>query len=329
MIRLLLLAMVLISLNSAPALADDNRPLTVAIDEQRGDLVRLTWKVPANVEPRHVPSLSAGSACSAAGRQRNWSDPIGHWREETWRCPAGIADHRIAIAYPFANPNLATIVRYRRLGARDPQTLLLQPHNASFALERKDIGKGSFGAFLLLGIKHIWTGFDHLLFVAALIFIAGTPRRIFSTITGFTIAHSVTLGLAALELVRLPTSTIEAVIALSIVFLAVEIVKGPRDTLTWRKPIVVAGAFGLLHGFGFAVVLKQVGLPGDGLVTALLAFNLGIELGQIAFAVAVLLLLRIGNHLCARLGTSLPAARVAGYGVGTLASFWMFERYLG
>ncbi len=328
MIRLLLLALALVSFTPAPALADDNRPLTISIEEERGDLVRLTWKVPANVEPRHVPSLSAGSACSAAGKHRNWSDPIGYWRQEMWYCPVGIAGQRIAIAYPFANPNLATIVRYRRLGAKHPQTVLLQPHNVSFALAAKNTGKGSFGAFLLLGIKHIWAGFDHLLFIAALIFIAGTPQRIFSTVTGFTIAHSITLALAALNLVRLPTSAIEAVIALSIVFLAVEIVKGPRDTLTWRKPIVVAGAFGLLHGFGFAEVLKEVGLPVDGLVTALLAFNLGIELGQIAFAAAVLLLLRSGSRLFARRATSLPAARIAGYCVGALASFWMFERYL-
>jgi hydrogenase/urease accessory protein HupE len=329
MMRLLLFCLALLSLAPSSVQADDNRPLTVTIVEEGRDLVRLTWKVPANVDQRHVPSLSAGSACNKAGKQRNWSDQIGHWREETWHCRAGIAGTSIAITYPIANPSLAAIVRYTRLGASDPQTLLLQPQNTDFVLENKDSGESSFGEFLLLGFKHIWTGFDHLLFVAGLIFVAGTPRRIVSTITGFTIAHSITLALSALDLVRLPTSAIEAVIALSIVFLAVEIVKGPRDTLTWRRPIAVAGAFGLLHGFGFAVVLKEVGLPEEGLVTALLAFNLGIELGQIAFAAAVLLLLRYGSRLTARLGISLPAARIAGYCVGTLASFWMFERYLG
>ncbi len=117
--------------------------------------------------------------------------------------------------------------------------------------------------------------------------IAGTWRRILITITGFTIAHSITLALSALGLVRVPIPAVEAAIALSIVFLAVEIVRGDKTSLTYRYPIAVSSSFGLLHGFGFAAVLGETGLPQTEIPAALLFFNVGVELGQIAFVLAV------------------------------------------
>ena len=127
-----------------------------------------------------------------------------------------------------------------------------------------------------LGMEHIWIGFDHLLFVLCLIWIAGGIRRILVTITGFTLAHSVTLVLAALEVVSLPVPPIEAVIALSVLFLASEIARGKQDNLTWRYPIAVSSSFGLLHGLGFAAVLGEIGLPQTELVTGLVFFNVGV-----------------------------------------------------
>ena len=114
-----------------------------------------------------------------------------------------------------------------------------------------------------LGIEHIWIGIDHLLFVACLLFIAKTSRRVLITITGFTVAHSITLALSALDLVRIPTPPVEAAIALSVVFMAWEIAKGNMNSLTHRYPIAVSSSFGLLHGFGFAAVLRDIGLPQD------------------------------------------------------------------
>ena len=145
--------------------------------------------------------------------------------------------------------------------------------------------------------------------------------------TGFTIAHSLTLGLAALDLVRLPQRAVEAAIALSIVFLAVEIVKGPRDTLTWRRPVAVAAAFGLLHGLGFANVLREIGLPDGNFVGALVAFNIGIEIGQVIFAGLVFAALLAVRRILDRNGTKLPR-EIAGYALGTLASYWLFERIM-
>ena len=184
---------------------------------------------------------------------------------------------------------------------------------------------GSVAAqYTWLGAEHIWIGFDHLLFLLCLIWIAGSLKRILITITGFTVAHSITLALSALEIIRLPVPPIEAVIALSVVFLASEIVHGPRENLTWRYPVAVSSSFGLLHGLGFAAVLSEIGLPQREVVTGLLFFNVGVEIGQVLFALLVV----IGLQVVARTGT-LNEARirlVAGYCVGSLASYWLLER---
>lgn len=326
--RIILLLSMLAACLCVPAQADDNRPLTVAIASESATNFRVSWKVPPNIDAALLPGLAA-TGCSVIGNQRNWSDGLGHWREERWQCLTGLEGRPVQIAWSRANPGLATIVRYRPLGAVDTRTVLLQPQETLFILTAPGNEENSFLGFVMLGFEHIWAGFDHLLFVAGLIFVAATPRRVVATITGFTIAHSITLALAALDIVSLPTSAIEAVIALSIVFLAVELVKGPRDTLTWRKPIVVASAFGLLHGFGFAVVLGEIGLPSQGLVAALLGFNLGIEVGQIVFAMLILVGLNMLRRVTWRGAASWPAQKLAGYAVGVLASFWMFQRLLG
>jgi len=312
---------------AAPAWADDNRPLTVQIEATGEGTYLARWKVPNNVAARHVPDLSS-PACEAQGRVRSWSDALGHWREQRWQCAGGLDGATIAIEYPFANPGFATILRVQPAPDAPLRTIVAQPQDAVVAIRDEEATDTGWRGFIALGIEHILIGFDHLLFVAGLIFIAGTWRRTLVTITGFTIAHSITLALSALDIVRLPIAAIEGVIALSIVFLAVEIVKGRRDTLTWRKPVVVAAAFGLLHGFGFAAVLREIGLPEEGFLAALLAFNVGIEIGQVIFAAAILgaitLMHRFGpDHLPRH------TQRYAGYAVGTLASFWMIERLAG
>lgn len=325
MIRLLI-AMALVAMALAsPAQADDNRPLTLSLESEGSGQYRALWKVPANVEARHVPAIGA-TGCTARGSPRNWSDSMGHWHEESWHCDSGLDGQQVTIAYPLANPNLAAIVRYTAQPGADPQTILLQPQDTGFAVPRAEEAGSVFSDFLVLGVEHILIGLDHLLFVAGLILIARTPGRILTTITGFTIAHSITLALSALGLVQVPIKAVEVVIALSIVFLAVEVVKGKRDTLVWRKPIFVAIAFGLLHGFGFAAVLQEIGLPQGSLVTALLAFNIGIELGQIAFAAVVFGAIALVEHSARHTQARMPIERLAGYGVGVLASTWMFQR---
>ena len=181
-----------------------------------------------------------------------------------------------------------------------------------------------------LGIKHILRGFDHLLFLACLLLIARTPKRILITVTGFTLAHSVTLALSTLNIVTLQVAPVEAIIALSIVFLATEIAKGERASLTWKYPIAVSGSFGLLHGFGFAAVLNDIGLPQTEIVTALLFFNVGVEIGQVIFVMGVIVLLKaVKSLLISERTLSFSALeKNAAYGVGALASFWLIDRSL-
>jgi hydrogenase/urease accessory protein HupE len=180
-------------------------------------------------------------------------------------------------------------------------------------------------------VEHIWTGIDHLLFVTCLLWIAQTSRRILITITGFTFAHSITLVLSALNIVRVPVPPVEAAIALSVAFLAAEVIRGPRHNLVWQYPIVVSSAFGLLHGFGFAAALAEIGLPQTELAVGLLCFNVGVEIGQVLFVVGIVGTIRLFQRLldarsCLSLRASGAARAGVGYAVGTAAALWFVER---
>ena len=179
--------------------------------------------------------------------------------------------------------------------------------------------------YATLGVAHILTGLDHLLFVAGLLLLARTPRRLVETVTAFTVGHSITLTLAVLDLVRVPVAPIELAIALSVFWLAVELARTPRrPTLVQRRPSLLAGLFGLLHGLGFAAALQAVGLPSGDVPLALVAFNAGIEAGQLGF-VAVCLLAAAALR---RLPLAWPrwARELPLYAMGSLAAFWCFER---
>jgi hydrogenase/urease accessory protein HupE len=183
-------------------------------------------------------------------------------------------------------------------------------------------------AYVAHGIEHILFGFDHLLFVLALILIVRSRRVLFLTITAFTVAHSVTLALATLGVMHVPGPPVEAAIALSILLLATEIVHLERGEigLTARWPWVVAFTFGLLHGFGFASALSDIGLPQGDVPLALLAFNVGVECGQLAFVAVVSSLTALLRRV--RLGVRVEryALGAAPYAIGVLAAFWFFER---
>ena len=177
-------------------------------------------------------------------------------------------------------------------------TLMLQPDKDSSIIPGETSTYDVIKTYSKLGIEHILFGIDHLLFVLALILITKGRWKILKTITAFTIAHSITLSLAALGYVNFPTPPVEAVIALSIIFLAIEIIKNlqGKQTLTSKKPWLVAFTFGLLHGFGFAGALANIGLPQQDIPWALAFFNIGVELGQIAFVLAVLVIIKLLSY---------------------------------
>jgi hydrogenase/urease accessory protein HupE len=191
-------------------------------------------------------------------------------------------------------------------------------------------GRGQVAwTYLVLGTEHILSGVDHLLFVLALLMVVAGWRKLVGTVTAFTVAHSITLALAALGFVHVQGPPVEAVIALSIVFVAAEIVRGRtgKPGLTARLPWIVAFTFGLLHGFGFAGALSDIGLPQSAIPLALLTFNVGVELGQLLFIAAILMLYAIAR----RIQRTPPewAWRVPAYAIGGTASFWMIERVVG
>lgn len=180
--------------------------------------------------------------------------------------------------------------------------------------------------YAALGLEHILGGIDHLLFVAGLLLLVRGPRMLVETITAFTLGHSVTLSAAALGLARVPERPVEVAIAGSIVWLATEIARERErpERSGWRRPRSLAGGFGLLHGFGFAGALAEVGLPSGDIPLALAGFNVGIELGQLAFVAVLIAVVAAGHRV--RVAAPVWGTTAAAYAIGSLASYWMFER---
>lgn len=206
----------------------------------------------------------------------------------------------------------------------------LTPKQTSFLVPRDSGMFEVFQTYLVLGVDHILSGWDHLLFVLLLVILVPDKWRLVGAVTAFTVAHSITLSAAALEWIVLSPQPVEVVIALSIMFLASEILQrqsGERR-LSEQVPWLVTFAFGLLHGFGFAGALREIGLPQHETPMALFSFNLGVEIGQLAFVFGVLLI----RFLLSRLGLVMfhRAAQIATvlgvYAAGTISAFWFIER---
>ena len=339
MMRLLGQALAVVALALAftggAAKAHESRPLYIEITERGGGLFAVRWRTPPSVPSFNVPEvvLPACEAASPVGTAAGTGGPIS---QRLFRCPQDLAGATVDIRYPALNPSVSTLLRVN-WASGESHSVLASPEDTAIDLPAKETIGGVAQEYFSLGVEHILKGYDHLLFVACLVLIAGTLRRMLITVTGFTIAHSITLALAALELVRVPVAPVEATIALSIVFLATELVRGRRHSLTWRFPVAVSGAFGLLHGFGFASVLSEIGLPQTELPAALLFFNVGVEAGQIAFVVALVGVALLVRAVLKSTGvggfTTITGAhrlhRPAGYVVGALAAFWLIERTSG
>jgi hydrogenase/urease accessory protein HupE len=245
---------------------------------------------------------------------------------ERWRVsrPGGLAGQTLSID-GIASGVTDVIVRVERADGTSQVGRLL-PQRPEFTVQAASGALEVARSYLVLGVEHILGGVDHLLFVLALLLVVRGGKRIFITITAFTVAHSITLVAATLGWVRIPGPPVEAMIALSIVFVAAEVVHGLRGKpgLTARAPWVVAFSFGLLHGFGFAGALAEVGLPQKAIPMALFTFNVGVEIGQLMFVTCIL----GARALLLRLAVTPPRATraMAAYAIGTVAMFWVVER---
>jgi hypothetical protein len=333
MMRLVMLLCVAGSLLASPARAHEVRPGYLELRQTAAGTYDLLFKIPALGDEFRLAlyvSLPEGTQDIAAPRA---SFAGGAYVERrTIRHSGGLVGKSVAVEGLSATFT-DVLVRIEDL-AGTTQTERLTPTRASFTIKAApDAGEVAV-TYLRLGIEHILGGVDHLLFVLALIILVGSWRRVVVTVTAFTIAHSITLAAATLGFVHVPARPVEAAIALSIVFVAAEIVNvwRGRPSLTARWPWLVAFAFGLLHGFGFAGALSEVGLPQHAIPLALLFFNLGVEIGQLAFVALVMVLAwglpRAMDSLAlpGRDWTRAHSAVAAAYVIGALAAYWLIER---
>ena len=313
------------------ARAHDARPLAVTLTERAGEIYFSRLIVPPTVTYDNQPSIVWPNTCQPV-RIPGGSELPSATDTQLEHCPGGLRGKRISVHYAIYNPSLATLFR---LEARNGEVLtqLQPPETLSWDVPLKPTPFDVAGDYVRLGVAHIWTGGDHLLFVAGLLLLAGSIHRVLLAVTGFTIAHSITLALSALDIVRLPEAPVEAAIALSILFVARQIARPHPEGLAARNPILVSSSFGLLHGFGFASALREVGLPTGELATALLSFNVGVELGQLSFILVVVALLWVVHkvrkedlHLNFMLYGR--TRLYAGYVLGVPAAFWFVQRMI-
>jgi hydrogenase/urease accessory protein HupE len=306
-----------------PGHAHEVRPAYLDLREERPGEFSVLWKTPMLGEMRlaldPVFSGPAEAVAPVAGRT------TGDAAVQTWRLRAeNLRGQTLRIAGLETTLTDALV----RVAFADGRTWVhrLTPRQPEVVIPTRPNAWGVAGTYLALGVEHILTGIDHLLFVLALLLLTKGTWRLVKTVTAFTVAHSITLGLATLGIVHVPSRPVEAVIALSIVFVAAEIVQARRGraSLAAQMPWIVAFIFGLLHGFGFAGALSEVGLPEGHIPVALLFFNLGVEAGQLLFIAAVLTLVTGARRI--PMAWPLWAGLVPPYAIGSLAMFWVIQR---
>lgn len=289
--------------------------------EQEANTYDLLWKVNRPAAAATILDIEFPDGCKLVG------EPQRLTREGTTRTRAqlscatgpGIGE----VTFPADPPGLHVMIEASFLGGQ-PLNLLLRDERQTLITPAVSQGLWAMALeYVLIGVEHILLGPDHLLFVLGLLLITVSTRKLIWAITAFTIAHSITLALAVLGLLTLPSQPVEACIALSIVLLAREALTD-SESLSKRLPWLVAFVFGLLHGLGFAGALQEVGLPSDQLPAALLSFNIGVEAGQLLFIWGVWQCTQWVHVRSAAWGRSLRICTA--YGMGVVAVYWVIER---
>lgn len=302
--------------------AHEVRPAYLEITETSQGYI-VVWKVPVGgtMPSPLAPVLSNGALSRPPDRRIEAED----FAISEWRLPADVdlAGQTISVSGLDRGLNDA-LIRFSPADGR-PITQVVQAGQDAWVLPDASGGQSVGSGFVALGVEHILAGLDHLAFVAGLMLLVRSWSSLVTTITAFTVGHSLTLGLAVVGYVHVDSSLVECLIALSILVLAVEIVhaENGRPTLAASAPWLVALGFGLLHGLGFAGAITQTGLPDAEVAPALFAFNVGVELGQLTFVATVIVAVALLRRL-----VTLPAAAASGaaYGIGTMSAYWLFER---
>jgi hydrogenase/urease accessory protein HupE len=326
--RLLLLLILLTALGHGPvAQAHDSRPAYLEINETAPGRYEVLWRTPLNAGmrlpvvlkfPDVTRNITAPSEKEFTGMllERRWIDAG----------KTGLAGKRVEFAGLQATIT-DVLVRVQALDGTHTTTLV-HPSQPWVEIAASQGIVAVAAAYPMHGFEHIMYGTDHLLFVLGLMLMVRDLWMLLKTITAFTVAHSITLAAATLGYVHVPSPPLEAAIALSIMFVGVEVLRSWRGetSLTLRQPWLVAFAFGLVHGLGFASGLASLGLPQGDIPVALLFFNVGVEAGQLSFVATMLLLVRCFDLL--RIHLPQPARMVPPYVVGSVGAFWTIDRIL-
>ncbi|MBY3268018.1 HupE/UreJ family protein [Rhizobium laguerreae] len=322
-----LLAILIGVLLAAHGMAHEIRPAYLDMHEMESGEFAVIWKVPAQGSMRLGLYARLPPACVEKAEPVRSIESGAYLERWTVACPAGLKGGEIGIDGLKSTMTEALVrIEYE---SGDTEVVRLMPDAPSFVAAGAQTSREVAQTYFQLGVDHILSGLDHLLFVLALILLIRDRRMLVKTITAFTIAHSITLAGASLGYSSLPQKPVEATIALSIAFLASELtrMKPGERRLSESYPWVVAFAFGLLHGFGFAGALKEIGLPQSDVPLSLLAFNLGVEAGQLIFIAATLVLFRAVGALGKIHST--PARQFGAYMIGTAAMLWLVSRIAG
>ena len=306
--------------------AHEIRPAYLEIKQTNSTTYQVLWKVPllGNKSPKLDPILPQSFLLQ---QTKETFLPDSYIRYYEGDYSESLNGKRIAIK--GQSVTLVDVLVQIDLLDETAYTLLLQPDRSEAIIPVEPNVWEVIKLYLYLGVEHILIGFDHLFFVLGLLLLVTGMKNLIKTITAFTVAHSITLGLSTFNLVNLPSPPVEAVIALSILFLAREylLLKEGNRSITAEHPWLIAFAFGLLHGFGFAGALAEIGLPQKEIPLALFTFNVGVELGQLLF---ITVLLFIG-WIFRKIKISWPqwTKKLLPYSMGAIAGFWLIERILG
>jgi len=301
--------------------AHESRPLYIEITEIQPHVYQVRWKVPSSVAAFATPRIQMPEGCQDVRRSNLTYGGSALEGKDIFTCGHDIHDAALSILYPGPNPALSTMIRYSSLSGQK-LSALLDPQQAEWHIPNQNNILGMIQEYIRIGIKHILSGADHLLFVLGLLLIVSDRWVLLKTVSAFTVAHSITLAVATLGHVSMSTPLLDTLIALSIFFLGPEIVRVHRGgtSFTIRHPWIVAFAFGLLHGFGFATGLTTLGLSHAEIFPALLFFNIGVEIGQLGFIFFILALERAFRLM--EITWPAPLRKLPTYTVGALGACW-------
>lgn len=327
MMRLLVFVIMLMSMGLMPANADEIRPALLDIKEQATGLYAVTWKVPTRGDKVLKITPFLPESLELVGTPTVQNVPGAKVEHATYKNNSeSLTGQKIVIDGLAAVQTDVLLLIQLQDGTQ--HSAILRPSSPEYIIPLEASKLQVAGDYWRMGTIHILEGADHLLFVLALLLIVVSFKQLLTAVTAFTVAHSITLVLATLGVVHVPAAPTEAIIALSILFLATEIVHkhNGQFSLTEKYPWVVAFAFGLFHGLGFAGALSEIGVPQNEVPLALFMFNVGVETGQLIFIAVVLSLIA----LLKRLPFTAPkgAWRVAPYAIGSVAAFWTIERVM-